>query len=481
LLSAANAYLLYLGGLKDSAEEHIVHVYKALDAWAAQGYVPEDGYDYSALPAEMAVLRANLATRKGDFQKGMEAAQEALRVAPQKAQVQGIAWNALSHAYRELGNFSEAIPSYQRAIRWNQASGNIIAVSLAARYLSRLFQVQGDLHQAEETISAVLEQADQEHQVHLPAYGLLYLTLGEINYERNDMKKARQWLEKGLEQGKPGGSLDLLLSAGILEARLRRVTGDLSGAIAILDETFRSIHRMDEPVTEKEVGAWQMRYQAEAGQLQDAAEWIKSLPPPTNSRLGLTHGIGLFSQVRVLLAMGQFDLARDQAARLENTATATSCLAWESEALLLQAEAYWIQSNPDPALRKLSQALAIAEPRGFTRLFLDEGRLVAAMLKGLSAQTRDGNRDRAARLLDLFPITNREKESQVFPAVWVPLSGREIEVLSLMAAGFSNPEIAKRLVVSTATVKTHIRHIYDKLDVQNRAEAVAQAKEKGLI
>jgi ATP/maltotriose-dependent transcriptional regulator MalT len=75
-----------------------------------------------------------------------------------------------------------------------------------------------------------------------------------------------------------------------------------------------------------------------------------------------------------------------------------------------------------------------------------------------------------------------EKDALIYPVQQTtPLSDREMEVLSLVATGLSNHEIADRLVVSTATIKTHVSHIYDKLDAQNRAEAVARAKEKGLI
>jgi ATP/maltotriose-dependent transcriptional regulator MalT len=62
-----------------------------------------------------------------------------------------------------------------------------------------------------------------------------------------------------------------------------------------------------------------------------------------------------------------------------------------------------------------------------------------------------------------------------------PLSGREIEVLRLIAAGLSNQEIAGRLIIAPGTVKRHINNIYGKLGVQSRTQAVARGREIGLL
>jgi LuxR family maltose regulon positive regulatory protein len=62
-----------------------------------------------------------------------------------------------------------------------------------------------------------------------------------------------------------------------------------------------------------------------------------------------------------------------------------------------------------------------------------------------------------------------------------PLSDRELEVLRLIAAGLSNREIAETLVITRSTAKNHVRNIYDKLDVHSRTQAVARAKELGLL
>lgn len=61
------------------------------------------------------------------------------------------------------------------------------------------------------------------------------------------------------------------------------------------------------------------------------------------------------------------------------------------------------------------------------------------------------------------------------------LSPREVEILAAVARGLSNREIARALVISEATVKTHLVHVFTKLDVESRTAAVARAREDGLI
>ncbi|MET7403642.1 response regulator transcription factor [Dactylosporangium sp. NPDC005572] len=83
-----------------------------------------------------------------------------------------------------------------------------------------------------------------------------------------------------------------------------------------------------------------------------------------------------------------------------------------------------------------------------------------------------------ARLMDHFAA--RPPRPPAPPAGVADLSERELEVLTRIGAGLSNAEIAAELVISMATVKTHVRHILAKLDVRDRAQAIVVAHEAGL-
>jgi LuxR family maltose regulon positive regulatory protein len=137
------------------------------------------------------------------------------------------------------------------------------------------------------------------------------------------------------------------------------------------------------------------------------------------------------------------------------------------------------------ALASLGQALTLAEPEGYVRIFIDKGRPMAELLS--LAVSNNISPDYASRLLTAFPQDVRsaipiEKERTIKKQMLVePLSEREIEVLRLIAEGWKYQEIAERLVVSINTVRHHTRHVYGKLNVNNRTQAIGRAKELNLL
>lgn len=148
------------------------------------------------------------------------------------------------------------------------------------------------------------------------------------------------------------------------------------------------------------------------------------------------------------------------------------------EALALQAMAHWKQGKQAEAMTSLERALRTAEPEGYVRLFADLGLPMARLLQ--EARSRAVMPDYVARLLTAvgsdFSISTSTKAT--LPE---PLSPREQEILELIAAGLTNPEIAVKLVISPETVKKHTGNIYSKLGVRGRTAAVARARELDLL
>jgi LuxR family maltose regulon positive regulatory protein len=132
----------------------------------------------------------------------------------------------------------------------------------------------------------------------------------------------------------------------------------------------------------------------------------------------------------------------------------------------------------------LERALALAEPGGFIRIFVDEGPSMARLLH--EAPSREIAPDYVRRLLAAFPVAEPEqadplKREAPKSELLEPLSERELEVLQLIAEGLTNPEIASRLFLALNTVKAHSRNIYGKLGVHSRTQAVARARALGVL
>ena len=165
------------------------------------------------------------------------------------------------------------------------------------------------------------------------------------------------------------------------------------------------------------------------------------------------------------------------------------------EVLALRALAHQAQGDTAPALEVLGQALSLAEPEGYCRTFVDEGLSMAALLAqcllqpGPSAgQMRPCSPNYVNQLLAAFPSREPEPgaaplspDSPALAYLPDPLNDREIEVLNLLAAGLTTPEMADRLILAPSTVKWHLKNIYSKLGVHRRSEAIAQARTLGLL
>jgi LuxR family maltose regulon positive regulatory protein len=188
-------------------------------------------------------------------------------------------------------------------------------------------------------------------------------------------------------------------------------------------------------------------------------------------------------QARVLLAQGDPAAALAVLGAFRQQVEAKE---WQDErlkAMVLQAVALHMNREKEKALQVLSEALALAEPGGFIRIFVDEGQPMARLLS--EAAARGIMPDYTGKLLAAFEAEERKSTDKpglppVQPLV-EPLSQRELEVLRLIVQGLSNHEIGERLCLALDTVKGHNRRIYDKLQVQRRTEAAARARELGLL
>jgi LuxR family maltose regulon positive regulatory protein len=147
------------------------------------------------------------------------------------------------------------------------------------------------------------------------------------------------------------------------------------------------------------------------------------------------------------------------------------------EILVLQALAHQVQGDIPAALMPLERALTMAEPEGYVRIFVDEGPPMTVLLEEAA---KHGIAPNHVRQL-LTATDSAEDRMPVEQGLIEPLSEREIDVLRLLGTDLNGPEIAKKLIVSLNTIRTHTKNIYTKLGVNNRRAAVRRAEELDLF
>jgi LuxR family maltose regulon positive regulatory protein len=221
------------------------------------------------------------------------------------------------------------------------------------------------------------------------------------------------------------------------------------------------------------------RLLAAQGRMAEALDWVHDRGLSADDDLSYVREYEHLTLARILLGQGAAYglLGRLGAAAEEGGRTGTLV-----EILILQALAHYAQHgrrDVSGALVPLERALRLAEAEGYVRVFVGEGAPMATLLEALAQQHVAWPYPR--RLLDAMHLADGAPAQRVSPALVEQLSAREVDVLRLLASDLDGPAIARELVVSLNTVRTHTKNIYAKLGVNSRRAAVARARELDLL
>ena len=376
----------------------------------------------------------------------------------------------LGFAYQLQGDRQAARQAYTDVISIGQASGNIIFTITATIGLASLQAADNQLYLAAETFEGVLKLFGERP---LPVAGEAHLGLAEIYYEWNDLAAALQHGQQSKQLAQRIENRDDLVARELFLARLKLAQGDVAGAVADL-ERIRQVVQQDGFVHRMpKVAAMQVLMWLRQGQVEPASQLAQMYELP-------------LSQARVSLAQGDAVAAL---ALLGSWRQQMEAKGWQDEwlkVMVLQAVAYYVLGDKKRAVQVVGEALTLAKPGGFIRIFVDEGQPMAQLLSETAG--RRLMPDYVGKLLAVFEIeAAKHQEKSYLPPVpstqplIEPLSPRELEILQLVAQGLSNRQISERLFLALSTVKGHNRRIFDKLQVRRRTEAVARARELGLL
>ena len=457
--------LLLVAGQTTGVEEKL----DAAEA-ALQGTDSDDKTRY--LVGQIAAARAVLALTRYQVDTMLTQSRRALEhLPPNNLSLRATANWTLGYAYLLQGDRAAAREALTKAISLSQGAGDIFTTILATIGLGQVQEAENQLYPAAETYQRVLQVAgDQPLQIINEAH----LGLARVLYEWNDLDAAEQHARQSLHLARQyDRAVDRFIICEVFLARLNLARGDVAGAATMLAQASQSAHQQNFVYRIPEVAAAQVLALLRQGNLAAAAH------------LAEAHDLPL-SQARVHLAQGNTSAALALLERLRQQAEAR---AWEDEwlkVMVLQAVALHAHGEKEKAVQLLGDALALAEPGGFIRLFVDEDAPIAQLLSEATAHAM--RPDYVAKLLAAFEAEKQasagESPLRAFPPsqpLIEPLSERELEVLHLIAQGLSNREISERLFLALDTVKGHNQKIFGKLQVQRRTEAVARARELGLL
>jgi LuxR family maltose regulon positive regulatory protein len=419
------------------------------------------------LAGRIAALRAMLAANHYQTDTIIAQSQRALELLdPDNLYMRTVVMRTLAIAYQFRGERAAARDAYTEAIAMSEASGNLFVNILATTGLGIIQLSDNQLHQAAESYQRALDLIGDPRQ---PMACSAYLGLARISYEWNDLDRAQEYGQQSVRLAGQIDVIDVSASGELFLAELMLAKGDVVQAAAMLSELEQVVHQRNFIRQIPAVAAAQVWVMLRQGDVTGA------------SHLAQTHDLPL-SQARVHLAQEEPVQALSV---LEPYCQQMEAKQWRDEhlkALLLQSMAHYAFGETDMALRILGDVLTLAAPGGFIRTFVDEGLLMQQLLSDAAAHgMMPGYVQKLLAAFETEGQTNEGSCSLSAQSLVEPLSQRELEVLRLIADGLSNREIGERLFLALDTVKGHNRRIYGKLDVQRRTEAVARARELGLL
>ena len=493
-LLLAQAQLRGTSGHLEDLEQLVDAAERVSATGSDEPFEPTAGLAASLLvnvPAHIALERAYLAQLRGDAEATAAFSSRAL--AESRAgesllicTVQGF----LAVAEWLRGRLAAAGGAFTSGVAGWRAAGLSTHAAWGGYSLAQMQCGQGRLDAAVRTCQQALEFAETVGRGARPGVGLAYMGLGGVAYQRNELDIALRHVTEGIPLCRQFVYTPPLAFGLATLAWIRQATGDPAGALAAMNEAVQAGPVPAGPLNP--VPAQRARLLLAQGDVDGAARWTKENGLRAEDDPRYASEPGHLVLARVLLAQGRPGQALALLDRLYAAAVTQDRTGSVIEAGALRALALSAMGEDADAVAGLAEALALACPQGYVRVFTDEGPPMAALLGRLIAAQRVGRVAAEvpfgclARLQRSFdagqaaPNAGRGTAA-VVPGLVEPLTSRELEVLAMLAAGRPNQAIAGELVVTLDTVKKHVSHVLRKLGAANRTEAVSRARELDLI
>jgi LuxR family maltose regulon positive regulatory protein len=443
--------------------------------------------DDPQVQGEVAALNAYAAIQRENANKAIEYCQQAQILLPEnKWFSRSTTAVNLGIAYSRVGNLIEASRTLTEAIQISQAADLKYMTLRAMTTLGQIQKTQGFLRKAIETHRKCIDLTSDQGQQPVPLAGMAFVGLAASLYEINDLEGAMCYAREGIKLQELGGFVAYMLIGYTVLALVYQAQGDTVKALEISQKAEYLTQKHDDPNLEIMLAYLQVKLWIRQGNILAATLWAQEHKLKSIDDLNSTREVEQKSVARALIAGAtlqreisnhQVDQALTLLAGLIEIAEVENRMGSMIKLLILQSLAFQIQGYLDLALSSLERSLKLAEPEGYIRAYIDEGKPMERLLR--LAQTREISSSYTSQLLGVF----RETTSSSPPSTQLvePLSEREIEVLRLIVNGLSNREIAEELVVAVSTIKTHVNHIYRKLEVNSRTQAVARSQQLDLL
>ena len=494
-LCLAQGFNAVVSGQVEAIEPHLDDAERAFAATGSQPSAPPVGPAGGVLanvPAGIAFLRAELARLRGDAARAIDWDRQArAELGESDFYLRTLVRANLAVADWLRGQLGQAERGLAEALAERRAAGEGYLATRVCHDLGQVQRAQGNLDAALATCRQALDIAG-EASSQPPHLGMAHVGVAEVLYERDELAAALDHATRGVALCRQLAFTPPLAAGLVILARIQQAHGDAAAAIAAMSEAGQVELSPQVVALFNPVPSQRARLLLAQGGVTAASQWAKAAGLNSEDEPDYPRAPGYLLLARVLLAQDRPGPALTLLQRLLTTAASQGRMGNVIEIQALRALALAARGDHAGALGAVAEAVTVACPQGYVRVFADEGAPMRELLTRLSAAQKDQRApargvdpDYLAGLLRACGQAGAAPPSRraaaALSGMAEPLTDREVEVLRLLAAGRSNQRIAHELVVALDTVKKHVTHVLGKLGATNRTEAVARARQLGLI
>lgn len=434
------------------------------------------------LLGEIAAIRASVANFEGQLSSSIQNAQYALdHLAEDQLVFRSLATRILGISYRLMGNPALAIEYFSQALAISESTSDLLGAVAALHQIGDMHMLQLKYQEAESQYNRALEKARDRQGKYLPIAIRVLASLAQLQYQRNQLSTAREYVEKSIALATRFSGYPSYSSYQVM-AMIRQAADMHEEALHALNTAKAQIEEQRlTTFANLAIQAFQAHLALLRGSIESAAHWAQELQARVDldqiQPFYLQELVGL-NFARIHLALGELDPAEELIEMISSNASSLGRTSSETQAQVLRSLLHWKRGKAEQALESLNSALEAAQPERCIRIFLDEGPSLIPVLQ--SAASRGSSPSFLADILKAAVVAHQSGTGS--PGILAdPLTPRELDVLRLLARGLTSGEIAQELVISSSTVRSHLKNIYTKLNVHKRWDAAQRAQDLRLI
>jgi LuxR family transcriptional regulator, maltose regulon positive regulatory protein len=395
-------------------------------------------------------------------------------------------WYSIGWAEEICGHINECIEAFEKALAYSKKSGNIYLISSNAYNVAYMEQRMGLYTSAykkcSELIAEMKESGNSQINKSEPTYFELYACMAEIECMRTDFDEALTNVKIAYSLSKNFSNSSFKVWVRLIYSLVLYGRGDNSGINNLLDEIDAIINQNTiSPSARAMYIDMKGKMLIEQHEPEKARNFFKENGLGPDKEMSYLEDRGYFSFVLLLITDLKYKEAEKILSELQTISKAANWIETLISVKIIYAIFYKNTGNKEKAVATLIEALQYAANENILMSFIYYHDRIKDLLPDVFKIQSSTKTNIPKKLTDKLKLAIEKREKFKKNNLVSVLRERELDILKLISQDLTNQEIADKLFISLNTVKTHLKNVFLKLDVDNRTKAVAKAKELGLI